>query len=202
MRVSFTPFLILLLTISLGVSGLRAQQAGLSSVDEMWELFTEKCSLFIEDPSVFVQSPNLFIIGDWKWMMRGANSVGFVEYFSVSPERDQVFTAIGDATSQGYALDCSLSGQLQGAQSANDVFSMVRSYLLARDELSTLSEEVSFYGDPNMIAELKQYHSTSYIIRVEGGFANSNLVATIRSDDGNAVYFEVIDIQSSKSGKP
>lgn len=171
--------------------GLKAQNTSSATVGDMWRLFSEKCQLFINDPNAFFQTPTMFTIEDWKWIMRAATSVGFVEYFSPSPDKTRAFTAIANVTSQGSSLECSLDGVLAGATNSREAFDEIKAYFSTRNDMTVSPAEVTFYGDPDEIAELKQYDSTNYLVRVEGGLADSDLVATVRTDDGGAIYFEV-----------
>lgn len=195
LRATISPLCVIALCLAIPAPRATAQQINSRSVEGMWALFTEKCGLFLDDPNAFVQSPDLFAIQGWKWIMRGASTVGFVEYYSTAPDYEQQFTAIGNATSQGVSLECSLDGLLAGATNAIDAFNIITSHFAGRSDVTYLSEEVTFYGDPGHVAELKQHYSTSHLVRIEGGFENTGLVATIRTDDGGAVYFEVGDMQ-------
>ncbi|MGB5869524.1 MAG: hypothetical protein WBH04_04955 [Albidovulum sp.] len=169
----------------------RAQSSDLTTIGGLWNLFSTKCTPFLSDPNQFVQSPNLFKINDWKWIMRAAESVGFIEYFTVSPDQRLAFTAIGNATSQGTLLDCSLSVSLPNFTTADETFSAIALHFSNRNDLSVSSDKIVFFGDPSVVAELKQYYSTSHLLRVEGGFGAARHVATIRIDDGGSVYFEI-----------
>ncbi len=169
----------------------KAQNLELTTVGGMWELFSEKCESFVSDPSLFIQSPNLFKIDDWKWMMRSAESVGFIEYFTPSPDNNLQFAAIGNSTSQGVLLHCSLSGILPEFDTAAQSFEAVKLHFSNLNDISISSGKIAFFGDPSHIAELTEYYSTSYLIRVEGGFETLEMVATIRIDDGGSIYFEI-----------
>ncbi|MGB7243676.1 MAG: hypothetical protein WBC93_16535 [Sulfitobacter sp.] len=169
----------------------RAQNSELTTIGGLWDLFSAKCTSFVSDPNLFVQSPNLFKINDWKWIMRAAESVGFIEYFTLSPDNFFQFTAIGNATSQGTLLHCSLSGSLPSVTTADETFNAITLHFSNRNDLTVSSDKIAFFGDPSDVAELKEYYSTSHLLRVEGGFGVAGHVATIRIDDGGSVYFEI-----------
>ena len=173
----------------------RAQSSDLTTIGGMWDLFSTKCTSFISDPSLFVQSPNLFKIDDWKWIMRAAESVGFVEYYAVSPDQLLAFTAIGDATSHGTLLDCSLSVSPRNFPTEDETFSAITLHFSNRNDLTVSSDTITFFGDPSVVAELKGHYSTSHLLRVEGGLGVAGHVATIRIDDGGSVYFEIVTEQ-------
>lgn len=174
-----------------GVSGSSANAQDTSSVQLTWELFVDRCGSFISDPAAFFQSQELLQIADWQWIIRAAENVGFAEYFSVSPDETQHVTAIGFADASSYSLHCSVSGGFSSGVTAESAMADVQRILDQSSHLSGTLGTVQFYGEAADIDALRQYYSTSALLRIEGVFEDTGPAVTVRIDDGEAFYIEV-----------